>query len=34
MDPTLQLIKELADAHGIPGYETEIRALVRKHLEK
>ena len=34
MDSTLQLIKELTEAHGIPGYETEIRALVRGHLEK
>ena len=33
MDQTQQLLRELSEAHGVPGYETEIRALVRKHLE-
>ncbi len=28
-----QLLKELSEAHGIPGYEAEVRALVRCHLE-
>jgi putative aminopeptidase FrvX len=33
VDQTQQLLRELSEAHGVPGYETEIRALVRKHLE-
>ena len=33
MDPTLQMLKELTEAHGIPGYETEVRRLVRRYLE-
>jgi endoglucanase len=33
MDDTGLLLKELSEAHGIPGYETEIRALVRRYLE-
>ncbi|MCE5334817.1 MAG: M42 family metallopeptidase [Desulfobacteraceae bacterium] len=33
MDRTEQLLKELSEAHGIPGYEAEIRAVVRRHLE-
>lgn len=32
-DPTLDLLKELTEAPGIPGYEAPIRAVVRKHLE-
>lgn len=32
MDQTALLLKELSEAHGLPGYENEIRALVRKHL--
>jgi endoglucanase len=32
-DPTLQLLKELTEAHGVPGYEAPIRAVVRKYLE-
>jgi len=32
-DPTLELLKELTEANGIPGYEDPIRAVVRKHLE-
>lgn len=34
MDQTLELIKELTDAHGVAGYEAEIRSLVRRHLEE
>jgi putative aminopeptidase FrvX len=33
MDFTLDLLKELTEAHGVPGYEAPIRAVVRKHLE-
>jgi endoglucanase len=33
MDPTLQMLKELAEAHGVPGYENEVRRLVRRYLE-
>ncbi|MBI3944937.1 MAG: peptidase M28, partial [Armatimonadetes bacterium] len=33
MDTTAQLLKELTEAHGIPGYEAEVRAVVRRHLE-
>jgi len=32
MDFTTQLLKELTEAHGIPGYESPIREIVRKHL--
>jgi endoglucanase len=33
VDKTLELLKELTEAHGVPGYEAPIRAIVRKHLE-
>ncbi|MEE8389831.1 MAG: M42 family metallopeptidase [Anaerolineae bacterium] len=33
MDQTQQLLQELTEAHGVPGYEAEIRALVRGYLE-
>lgn len=33
MDVTQQLLSELTEAHGVPGYEAPIRAVVRKHLE-
>jgi endoglucanase len=32
MDPTLDLLKELTEAHGVPGYEAPVRAVVRKYL--
>lgn len=32
MDSTEQLLKELTETHGVPGYETPIRAVVRKYL--
>ncbi len=32
-DTTVTLLKELTEAHGVPGYETEVRALVRRYLE-
>lgn len=33
MDFTFELLKELTEASGVPGYETPIRAVVRKYLE-
>ncbi len=32
MDETEQLLKELSEAHGVPGYENEVRALVHCRL--
>ena len=33
MDSIEQLLKELTEAHGVPGYESPIRAVVRKYME-
>jgi putative aminopeptidase FrvX len=33
MDSTEKLLKDLTEAHGVPGYETPVRAIVRKYLE-
>jgi endoglucanase len=33
VDSTERLLKELTEASGVPGYESEIRALIRRHLE-
>lgn len=33
MDEFEILLKELTEAHGVPGYESPIRALIRKYLE-
>jgi endoglucanase len=33
MDETLQLLKELADAPGVPGQEEAVRQVMRRHLE-
>jgi endoglucanase len=33
MDPRAQLLKELTEAHGVPGYEAEIRDVVRAQLK-
>jgi len=33
MDSTIKLLKELTEAHGVPGYETPVRAVIRKYLE-
>lgn len=33
MDNTVKLLKTLTEAHGVPGYETEVRALLREYLE-
>jgi len=32
-DSTLQLLTELTETHGVPGYEAPVRAVVRKHME-
>ncbi len=32
MDPTQELLKKLTEAHGVPGYETEVRAIVRDYM--
>ena len=34
MDFTLDLLKELTETPGVPGYETQIRSVVRKYLAK
>ncbi len=33
MDPTQTLLKDLTEAHGVPGYESPVRAVVRGYLE-
>ena len=33
MDSIEELLKELTEAHGVPGYESPIRAVVRKYME-
>jgi putative aminopeptidase FrvX len=33
MDYTFELLKELTEANGVPGYEAPVRAVVRKYLE-
>jgi putative aminopeptidase FrvX len=33
MDSTTELLKNLTEAYGVPGYETQIRAVVRKYME-
>lgn len=33
MDKTVELLKSLTEAHGVPGYEQEVRALLRRYLE-
>jgi putative aminopeptidase FrvX len=33
VDETQKLLKALTEAHGVPGYETEVRALLRQYLE-
>ncbi len=33
MDSIENLLKDLTEAHGVPGYETPIRAIVRKYLQ-
>ncbi len=33
MDTTEQLLKEITEASGVPGYEADVRAIMRRHLE-
>lgn len=33
MDQTEQLLQSLTEAHGVPGYETEVRTLLRQYME-
>ncbi|MDO8568116.1 MAG: peptidase M28, partial [Dehalococcoidales bacterium] len=33
MDETEKLLKELTEATGVPGYETEIRGIIRKYFQ-
>jgi endoglucanase len=33
MDDTIQLLKNLTEAHGVPGYESPVRGVVRGYLE-
>lgn len=32
MDKSAELLKQLTEAHGVPGYETEVRALLREYM--
>jgi putative aminopeptidase FrvX len=34
LDKTESLFKEITEAPGVPGYEAEVRAIIRRHLEK
>jgi putative aminopeptidase FrvX len=33
MDQTQELLKEITEAGGVPGYESDVRAIMRQHLE-
>ena len=33
MDKTEILLKELTESHGVPGYETDIREVIRKYMK-
>jgi endoglucanase len=33
MDYVETLLKELTEAPGVPGYESEVRAVIRRHME-
>lgn len=33
MDSTLQLLKELTEVYGVPGYEAPVRSVVRKYMD-
>ena len=33
MDQTIELLKEITEASGVPGYEGDVRAIMRRHLE-
>ena len=32
-DGTMELLRELTEAQGIPGYEREVREIIRRHLQ-
>lgn len=34
MDRTTERLKRLTEAHGVPGYETEVRALLREYMDE
>ncbi len=34
MDNTEQLLKELTEVHGVSGHEAEVRALMRRYIER
>ena len=33
MDRTLAFLKELVDAHGVPGFEEDVHNLMQKHMK-
>jgi endoglucanase len=33
MDSTLEFLKELVDAHGVPGFEDDVAKVMQKHLK-
>ncbi len=33
MDQTIELLKEITEASGVPGYESDVRAIMRRNLE-
>jgi len=33
MDETIKLLKELTEANGVPGYESQVREIVKKHFQ-
>src|SRR5215510_12910260 len=33
MDRTLEFLKELVDAHGVPGFEDDVAGVMQKHLK-
>jgi endoglucanase len=32
-DQTIELLRELTEAHGVSGYEQEVREIIRRHLQ-
>ncbi len=32
-DPTIELLRELTEAPGVPGYERDVREVIRRHLQ-
>jgi putative aminopeptidase FrvX len=33
MENNIRMLKELTEAHGVPGYESQVRAVIRKYME-